>query len=184
MADPNADQLRTATFITADAERGAVIAFAGELVLDQPADQVATAVVHATAHGVYELNLAGQPVTDSVFNPGWTSYEWRLQYQSFEVTELLRAGAGPVPVEARVGNGWYRGDYGFEHANANYGEELGVVAVVVIDYADGSRQVFGTSPAWSATTCEITANSLYQGQSIDARLRGEPGRPLAVRAGA
>ncbi|HPZ51192.1 MAG TPA: family 78 glycoside hydrolase catalytic domain, partial [Propionibacteriaceae bacterium] len=68
-------------------------------------------------------------------------------------------------------NGWFRGDFGFENLRADYGEETGVLAVVVVSYLDGSRQLFGTSTDWAATTCEITANSLYQGQTIDARLR-------------
>ena len=170
MTDQTLADLLRATFITADAERGEVLALSAELVLDQPAEQVAAAFVHATAHGIYELAIAGSPVTDSVFNPGWTAYEWRLQYQSFDVTDRLRASSGTVPAEARVGNGWYRGDFGFENLKANYGEEIGLLAVVVVEYLDGSRQLFGTSPDWAASTCEITANSLYQGQSVDARL--------------
>ena len=187
MTDQTLADLLRATFITADAERGEVLALSAELVLDQPVEQVAAAFVHATAHGVYELAIAGSPVTDSVFNPGWTAYEWRLQYQSFDVTDRLRASSGTVPVEARVGNGWYRGDFGFENLKANYGEEIGLLAVVVVEYLDGSRQLFGTSPDWAASTCEITANSLYQGQSVDARLVTVPepveGRPLTTREG-
>ena len=184
MSHHTAGPLAEATFITADADRDAVLRFRTDVTLDQPADQVTSAVVQATAHGVYELSIDGRPVTDSVLNPGWTAYEWRLQYQSFDVTELVRPASGPVSFEARVGNGWYRGDLGFEGLAANYGDEIGVLAELVIDYADGARQVVGTSTEWTASTCEVTANSLYNGQSIDARLRGTDGAPLTVRAGA
>ena len=183
MSDDITRLLSGATLLTADADRGAVVEFATVLRLDQPADHVSSAVVHATAHGIYEFLVGGAAVTDSVFNPGWTAYEWRQQYQSFDVTGMVRGSAGPVPVAARVGNGWWRGDFGFEGLAANYGEEIGLAAVIVVEYSDGHRQILSTSTDWQASTCEITANSLYHGQTIDARLRGVAGEPLAVRAG-
>ena len=158
-----------------------MIEFSTVLVLDQAAEQVAKATVHASAQGVYELSLDGRPVTDSVLNPGWTAYEWRLQYQSFDVTPLLRAGPAQVLLSARVGNGWWRGDYGFEGLAANYGEEIGLLAVLEIEYADGARQVLRTSPQWRAGTCDVVANSFYQGQTIDARLRDRRQPVLPVR---
>ena len=174
------DALAAATFITADADRGAVIEFASSIELAQPPVQIASATVHATAHGLYEFFVDGRPVTDSVLNPGWTSYEWRLQVQSFDVTDLVRTAGASVPVTARVGNGWWRGDFGFEKMTANYGEDIGLLAAVVIEFADGTQQVFGTTPQWTAATCEITRNSIYNGETIDAA--AGPGSSLVVRA--
>ena len=87
---------------------------------------------------------------------------------------------GPVRVEVTLGNGWYRGDLGFAGANANYGEEIAVAAVLDISFADGSTQRLATGPGWSAETSDTPRNSLYNGQTIDARLRGAA-TPLAVR---
>ncbi|QXT63733.1 alpha-L-rhamnosidase [Tessaracoccus palaemonis] len=170
--------LADAAFITADAQRGEVLRFATVVTLDRPAAEVVSAVIHATAHGVYELTVDGRPVTRDVLNPGWTAYEWRLQVQRFDVTALLADGDAHV-LEARVGNGWYRGDYGFEGLSANYGEEIGLLAALEITYANGTRQRLTTGPGWAADTCEITANSFYNGQSVDARIGG--GRALPVR---
>ena len=47
-------------------------------------------------------------------------------------------------VEVVLGNGWYRGDLGFEGANANYGTEIGFLAELVIRYADGTTQTVVT----------------------------------------
>lgn len=182
--DTSAGALAAADFITADAAKGEVVAFSTGLTLDQPPSEVASATVHATAHGVYELRINGSEVTDAVFDPGWTSYEWRLQVQRFDVTQLVRGGGGSVGIEVRVGNGWYRGDYGFEGLAANYGDEIGVIAHLVVVFADGSRQEVGTSADWAASTCDVTANSFYNGQTIDARVRGMDGRHLDVRVGA
>src|SRR5699024_1311324 len=56
---------------------------------DQPRALIKSAQLVATAHGTYEPRLDGAVVTSTVLNPGWTAYEWRLQYQSFDVTNLL-----------------------------------------------------------------------------------------------
>ena len=48
--------------------------------------------IYATSLGLYELRLNGQRVGDAVLTPGWTSYHHRLQYQTYDVTSLLRTG--------------------------------------------------------------------------------------------
>ncbi len=49
---------------------------------------VARARAYVTSHGLYELHLNGQRVGDQLFTPGWTSYNKRLQYQTYDVTAL------------------------------------------------------------------------------------------------
>ncbi|HCX84967.1 MAG TPA: alpha-L-rhamnosidase [Micrococcales bacterium] len=184
--------LATATFVTADADRGAALELLRTVTLDQPPAEVASARILATAHGVYELFLDGEPVAPDVLSPGWTSYEWRLAVQAWDVTDALRDGAARRTLSARVGNGWWRGDLGFSQANACYGEEIGLLAALEITYRDGATQVVSTGTDWSARTCDVTANNLYQGQRIDARLRGDGAKanpdhrvtPLTLREGA
>ena len=72
--------------------------------------KVKKARLYATAHGVYEASLNGQTVGDYRMAPGWTSYHNRLQYQIYDVTELL---ATDNKIEITVGNGWYKGILGF-----------------------------------------------------------------------
>ena len=49
--------------------------------------------------------------------PGWTSYHNRLQYQIYDVTELL---ATDNKIEITVGNGWYKGRFGYERNEKPY----------------------------------------------------------------
>src|SRR2546422_9375641 len=74
-------------------------------------DHVRTARLYRTSLGLYELYLNGQRVGDQLFTPGWTSYHHRLQYQTYDVTPLLRSGANAVG--AMLGDGCYRGNLGF-----------------------------------------------------------------------
>ena len=61
-----------------------------EFGLEEGHGPVTRATLHATAHGVFEAYLNGQPVSDDVLSPGWSSYEWRLRYRSYDVTSLLQ----------------------------------------------------------------------------------------------
>lgn len=174
------DPLEGAAFIAANAPEGVAPRFSLEVALERPRSEVSGARLLATAHGVYEASVDGVPVTASVLNPGWTSYEWRLAYQEYDVTDLIGLGAGSVRLDLLLGNGWYRGRLGFAGADANYGDEISVAAVLEVTYADGSTQRIVTSEDWVAAASDITRNSLYNGQTIDARLRGG-GDPLDVR---
>ncbi|HEY1106728.1 MAG TPA: alpha-L-rhamnosidase N-terminal domain-containing protein, partial [Agromyces sp.] len=51
--------------------------------------EVASARVYAAARGLYELQLNGEPVGDQELAPGWTDYNTRIQYQSYDVTDLV-----------------------------------------------------------------------------------------------
>src|SRR5690606_34110663 len=70
--------------ITADPADGRAPVLTTAAGLDQPATAVARAELIATAHGLYEMRIGGAPATESVLNPGWTTYEKRLQVQRFD----------------------------------------------------------------------------------------------------
>src|SRR4051812_42708883 len=173
--------LSSASMITAATDRPAAALLGTTVKLERPPREVVSAVLAATAHGIYEARINGRPVTDSVLNPGWTAYEWRLQVQRFDVTGLLDAGTDELRLEVQLGNGWYRGDFGFEGASANYGTDLGFLAELMITYRDGTNQTIATDSQWTARASDTTSNSLYRGQTIDARLRRQPTAELAVR---
>ncbi|UYK40028.1 glycoside hydrolase family 78 protein [Microbacterium terricola] len=176
----NLHPLRDARLIGAAVDRDTAPRLRGLVALEQDRADIVSATLAVTAHGVYEAFIDGESVTESVLNPGWTAYEWRLAYQSFDVTNALAQGRGNVvALSFVVGNGWYRGDLGFARANANYGEEIGVAGALEITYRDGETQRVVTAGDWEAEASETTRNSLYNGQTIDARLR-RTRRPVAT----
>ena len=97
--------LTHADFLTAEAPREAAIRFRRTIVPDQPRDAVVSARLVATALGVYEARLDGAPVSDSVLDPGWNAYEWRLPFQTWDVTDAVRGGSGDLTLDVLVGNG-------------------------------------------------------------------------------
>jgi alpha-L-rhamnosidase len=123
---------------------------------------------YVTSHGLYELHLNGRRVGDQLFTPGWTSYKKRLQYQTYEVTDLLRSGDNAVGV--LLGNGWYRGEIGFGGQRNHYGDRLGFLMQIRITYRDGREEMIGTDQNWKATTGPILMSEIYHGETYDARL--------------
>src|SRR5262245_6921840 len=136
-----------------------------EVSLEDGHGAVTNAQLHATALGVFEAFLGGRPVSDDVLSPGWSSYEWRLRYRSYDVTDLLSES---TVLGFALGNGWYRGRLGFLGNRAIYGDELGLLAELQITYSDGHVQTVGTDESWRAGPSAVTANDLYDGQTIDA----------------
>jgi len=122
-----------------------------------------------TALGVYEAQINGIVVGDHVLAPGWTSYDHRLRYQTFDTTDLLHEGRNAIG--AMLGDGWYRGRLGFNGGHRNiYGDRLALLAQLVIEYTDGTIDLVTTDESWRAATGPILASDLYDGESYDARL--------------
>ena len=129
---------------------------------------VERARAYVTAHGLYDLYLNGQRVGDQLFTPGWTSYNKRLQYQTYDVTPLLKQGANAVG--ALLGNGWYRGNLAFSDRRNIYGDRVGLLAQIEVTYKDGRRETIGTDSGWRASTGPILMSEIYHGETYDARL--------------
>ncbi len=130
---------------------------------------IESARLHVTALGVYEAQINGQVIGDHVLAPGWTSYNHRLRYQTFDVTPLLREGHNAIG--AILGDGWYRGRLGFNGGRRNiYGDRLALLAQLAIHYTNGTTDLVVTDETWRATTGPILASDLYDGETYDARL--------------
>ena len=137
-----------------------------EFELEEGHGPVTQATLHATAHGVFEAYLNGQPVSDDVLSPGWSSYEWRLRYRSYDVISLLQPR---TVLGIALANGWFRGRLGWSGGSAYYGDELAALAQLEIEFTDGHVQRVLTDESWSAGPSATVSNDLYDGQTIDAR---------------
>jgi alpha-L-rhamnosidase len=140
-----------------------------------------SARLYASALGVYEAELNGRPVGDLVLSPGWTAYDKRLRYQTFDVTDLVRSGENTLG--AVLADGWYRGRIGFDgKTRAVYGERLAWLGQLEARYSDGTVQTIGTDAdgAWQAASGPIRRSSLYDGETHDARLTPSDWRPVRV----
>lgn len=129
--------------------------------------KVERARIYATALGLYELQLNGSRVGEDYFTPGWTDYDSRLQYQTFDVTDQLVEGENEWT--ALLGKGWYKGNLGWEDRDNIYGDKLALLAEMHIEYADGSTEVIKTDKQWEVTDSSIRESEIYHGETYDAR---------------
>ncbi|SDZ98988.1 alpha-L-rhamnosidase [Arachidicoccus rhizosphaerae] len=128
---------------------------------------IQSARVIITAHGLYEAFINGKKVGNAFLTPGWTSYNKRLQYQTYDVTDLVKAGDNAVGV--MLGSGWYRGTLAWGGNHNLYGKTLGVLFQLEITYTDGTTATVLSDGSWKSATGEIRYAEIYNGETIDHR---------------
>ena len=110
------------------------------------AADVKKARLYISACGVYEARINGERVGDFVLAPGSTDYHKRIQYQTYDVTGMVRTGENALTVE--LADGWYRGSSGAKGRTCTYGTVTRLIAHLEITGADGKSQVIGTDGSW------------------------------------
>ncbi len=123
--------------------------------------------VFATAHGLYEILINGQKITDARMTPGCDEYDKRLQYQEYVITDALKQGENEIFVT--LGDGWYRGCNGIDGVRNLYGEDISFLCVLTGD-GDFENAILVTDDNWDA--CEngpIKLTDLELGETCDAR---------------
>lgn len=130
--------------------------------------KVQRARLYATAMGLYELSLNGSRVGDQYFTPGWTAYDFRYQYQTFDVTTSVKSGENCLG--AMLGDGWFRGRVAWNQKRNSYGKKLTLLVQLVITYTDGTQEIVGSDDKWRAATGAVLESDIYDGETYDARL--------------
>ncbi len=152
------------TTLTLPEDRPALNYLRKDFVLDKP---VAKARLYATALGLYELHLNGQRIGDHLFAPDWTDYTKRVQYQTYDVTELVKTGANALAGFA--GNGWYSGHIGNGGFQA-WGKVPALFAQLEVIYQDGTVERVVTDASWKTHPGPIITSDFMLGENYDARM--------------
>ena len=130
---------------------------------------VKKARIYATACGIYELELNGRRVGDFALAPGHTDYRKRVQYQTYDVTELLKNGENTIT--ASLADGWYRGSCGAWGLKNQYGIRTKLLLQLEIEKDDGTSQIIATDSSWSwSNDGAIRFADNQDGELVDARL--------------
>jgi len=131
--------------------------------------QITDAVVYVCGLGHYKLTINGKAVGNAEFAPVWSEYDKTVYYNVYDVTELLASNGNAVSV--LLGNGFFNvqrlGRY--SKLQTSFGAPK-LLLRMEINYSDGSQQVVKTDGSWRYSFSPITFNSIYGGESYDARL--------------
>lgn len=129
--------------------------------------EVVRARAHVCAVGYGELYVNGERAGDDVLNPGWTQYDERVLYSTYDVSGHLQDGTNALGLW--LGRGWFG-----RHARdwTGFGSPRAILQLH-IEYADGRTRTVSTDSTWRAAASPLLANDLYDGEVYDARREHE-----------
>lgn len=134
---------------------------------------VKAARIYMCGLGHYELELNGKKVSDYVLQPGWTNYDKSCQYNVYDVTEMVQAGANGVGVWLADGMfhiPGHKGRYAYFPRSYGYGKFLFQMEIA---YEDGSRDVIVSDEGFSMAESPIGYCCIYGGEEYYAEREQE-----------
>ena len=130
-------------------------------------EEVESARAYVCGLGIYELEINGQKAGNEYLLPGYHCYDFHLEYQTFDITGLVRAGENRVGLA--LGPGWYKGDIIFDRYHNLYGDTMQAICEVRVLLKDGTEQVIPTDLTWKSYPSPVTFSNIYDGEHYDAR---------------
>lgn len=128
--------------------------------------KIKEARVYSTALGLYNLYLNGKKIGCDELAPGWTDYNKRIQYQTYDITKTIKTGLNSIG--AVLGDGWYAGNIAIT-GRCQYGDyPLLFLLQIRIDYEDGTIGYIVSDETWKGNTGPIRYSDLQCGEYYDA----------------
>ena len=126
--------------------------------------------------GYYELRINGEKVGDHVLDPGWTDYEKRALYVTYDLINYLKGNENAVGV--MLGNGRYSPPGKVSNKSLTpplkkYGHSPVLILQIHIHFTDGSSIRVVTDETWKTVQGPIVRDDIYDGETYDARLERE-----------
>ncbi len=167
--------IKDASFIRQGADFGDIRpVFKKVIWLDKP---VRKATLCCSALGYYEAYLNNSRVGNFIFAPGWTSYGVRIQYQEYNVTELLEE---VNTLDIALGNGRRYHGNPHEHYESITDREDALIAALFIEYEDGTRDFIPTDSSWKCSKSNILYSHVYNGETVDFNANTDEEFPVKV----
>ncbi len=133
------------------------------------------AVLEISCLGVYDCKINGKPVTSSVLNPGWTDYNKRIQYQTWDVTDLI---ANENTITIGTGIGWRFHRWYDLSSKIIAPHTTAVIAALTLTYENGEEITVYTDDSWTTTENQVRYNHMYNGETVDFNFKA--GKPVPV----
>lgn len=139
-----------------------------EFDIDRPLDNIKTARAYVCGLGLYEMNINGKKCGDEYLTPHFNAYNKWLQYQTYDIKDVLKGGRNLIDVP--LGNGMYKGRFGFNDESGKniYGDKFALLCEIVIDFEDGTSMVVNSDETWKARKSKVLDSNIYDGEVYDA----------------
>ncbi|MGN1256563.1 MAG: family 78 glycoside hydrolase catalytic domain [Bacteroidaceae bacterium] len=131
------------------------------------------AMLYITGLGYYEAFINGHRVGDHVLDPGWTYYSKHTAYEAYDVLPMLREGNNAIGM--MIGRGQYNplSNDIWHLCTSEWIGQPKALALLRIEYADGTVTAIGTDGTWRTTGGPIVYDDTRLGEIYDARLEHE-----------
>lgn len=131
---------------------------------------IAAARLYVSAAGYYKLYLNGTATGNVQLDPGYTHYDKRNLYTTWDVTPALRKGENVVATV--LGNGFYNAaapvaTWDFE--KARWRNRARMVMEIHVQHTDGTVTVIPSDDSWKTAIGPHVYNNIYSGETYDAR---------------
>ena len=141
------------------------------------AQNIVKARLYIAGLGLYTASLNGEKIGDEVLTPYYSDYHTECQYQTYDVTALLRT---ENTLQVALGNGWYKGRFGLGDRKENFGSRFQMIAELHLIDAQGKETVLASDESWAYCGSDTAASDIYDGETLDRLLwaeRENPQRP-------
>ncbi|UCH64159.1 MAG: family 78 glycoside hydrolase catalytic domain [Fidelibacterota bacterium] len=138
-------------------------------------DEFVRAYAYICGLGYYELYINGEKIGDHVLDPGTTDYRKRVLYVTYDITDFIQVGDNAVGV--MLGDGWFSSKGMVEQSPVPlrlYADRPQLLLQLNFEYTNGTTASVVTDESWKVSGGPITMNSIWDGESYDARLE-QPG---------
>ena len=143
--------------------------FIKEFRLEKP---VKKARLYISACGLYEASLNGMKIGKEHLTPYCSAYDEWIEIETFVLDEMIRQ---ENRLEIMLGNGWYRGRFGFSRdERPAYGDTWKLIADLYLTYEDGSEEIIFTDESWDVARSNIVFSNIYDGEIVDDTLEELP----------
>ena len=130
-------------------------------------NKIVKARLYISSCGIYEAYINNQRVGDFILAPGSTDPRKRINYQTYDVTSLIKEGNNEINI--LLADGWYRGSIGAKGFTYVFGKETKVIVQLELINQEGKKTIISDS-SWSwSNDGPITFADLKDGEIVDAR---------------
>ncbi|MEH7493302.1 alpha-L-rhamnosidase [Neobacillus niacini] len=155
-----------AKWITPDLEKDAHPVLSKDFNLTK---EIASARAYVCGLGLYEMEINGEKAGAEYLTPLFNAYDKWVQYQTYDITGLITAGQNAI--EVSLGNGLYKGRFGFEGGQTEiYGDKFALLCEIVIKHTDGTEAIIHSDDSWKARKSNILFSGIYDGEIYDSNL--------------
>ena len=132
--------------------------FVKEFHLDKP---VTKARLYISGLGLYEAFINEKRVGEEYLNPNYSDYHHQIQVQTYDVTEYLNEDN---EIHIFLGNGWYKGHFGFRGDAQNWGDRFHLIAELHVVFEDGTSMIINTDKTWKYRASKFEMTDIYNGE--------------------